>query len=142
MAVFNDRRRVAIFKSTSATKPLNYFNHSSTEEAIFELGRYLPLLSILRGQINSACFDAMTVLLCHLHLPACPRLTLSVSYCQRFMRDCSSRLLPLIRQTMQPRYLLYPQVNCSDENWFSVNSTWIQSKYYDCVGKNKQQATL
>ena len=66
----------------------NYFGHDSTDEAVYELSKFVNLLSSLLTpddpgdrQTYTFCYQALTILLCHLHLPVCPRSPLPEHSC-------------------------------------------------------------
>jgi hypothetical protein len=110
----------------------NYFNHDSTDEAVYELSKYFNLLNsiLLQERISSdgefwECFNEVSVLLCHLHLPACSgssiptpiprRICLDVvsnrTRCHRIINDLNNKGANF---TWPP-----VNVNCEDTKWFS-----------------------
>ena len=120
-----------MFTSTFSSGILNYFKHSSTDEAIFELSQHLRLLSTLqefesrRNGDARVCNRDLTVLLCHLYLPACPRAPLAESMCINTFSSNSS-CFKVVNQINEEGYdLKWPpvKVNCQDRNWFSPNAT-------------------
>ncbi|XP_028411368.1 uncharacterized protein LOC114533935 isoform X1 [Dendronephthya gigantea] len=100
----------------------NYFNHRSTDEAVYEMSRYSNLLSSLAG--SRLCFNQLTFLLCHLHLPACPQSPISQRNCLEFMSNKSSCFIPIKNLNDKGANFNWPplKVNCQDRKWFS-NST-------------------
>ena len=120
-------RQVSLFKSTFSEEPLNYFGHKSTDEAIFELSKHLRLLSTLReyaqGQEKASnCLKDLTVLLCHLYLPACPLDRQPQSLCTNTLTNLApcAGLFSFNEHALQ-----WPpvKVNCQDEKWFTPNGT-------------------
>lgn len=127
--------RVPIFNVTSIFAPgeTNYFNHTSKDEAIYELSRHLPLLSSLRGilaQRSRECVNTLMLLLCHLHLPACPLDTTIVSrnLCLQIMNtstpdsNCHHSVAEMRKQKVNFEWPPV-EVNCFDRKWFGANAT-------------------
>ena len=121
-------RQVSLFKSTFSKEPLNYFGHKSTDEAIFELSKHLRLLSTLREETfrleqDSNCLKDLTVLLCHLYLPACPLDRQPQRLCTNTLSNISTCARALF--SLNEHALPWPpvQVNCQDEKWFTPNGT-------------------
>ena len=114
----------------------NYFNHSSIDEAVYELSRYLPLLSFLLWErfdrVFVACVNDLRLLLCHLHLPQCPMRTPTITQdqCHQMMNTSSNCHTAIIRLQRQNASFQWPpvQVNCSDSKWFSNSSRTQPSK--------------
>lgn len=119
--------------SNFAAGETNYFNHTSKDEAIYELSRHLPLLSSLgwtKAQQSGECLEALMVLLCHLHLPGCPLDTRTVTQnlCLQIMNTSTSdSICHFAVRNMQKEKVHFEwppvQVNCFDRKWFGINAT-------------------
>ena len=106
----------------------NYFGHESTDEAVYELSTYANLLSSLLNpdnRINNPlsyrfCYQALTVLLCHLHLPICPWSPLRRSRCFEAVGTNSSCFNAIKNLNAKGANFEWPpvKVNCSNATWF------------------------
>lgn len=105
----------------------NYFGHESTDEAVYELSTYANLLSSLFSPDNSinslsyrACYRALAVLLCHLHLPVCPRSPLPQSRCFEAIGTNFSCFNAIRDLNAKGANFDWPpvKVNCSNSTWF------------------------
>ncbi len=106
----------------------NYFNHGSTDEAVYELSKYLNLLSSLYEE-DSECFDSLIPLLCHLHLPVCHRGKISQTACSDVMRNNSSCFIVIKDLNTKGANFTWPPVNvdCQNTKWFT-NATVLPCK--------------
>ena len=100
----------------------NYFGHESTDEAVYELSTYANLLSSLSNPDNriNSCYNTLTVLLCHLHLPVCPRSPLPQSRCFEAVATNSSCFNAIKDLNAKGANFEWPpvKVNCSNATWF------------------------
>ena len=130
-SILDSEQQGSLFKSTVSNSRLNYFKHSSTDEAIFELSQHLRLLSTLREYATRGNNDArncnrdLTVLLCHLYLPICPREPLAERLCIDTLSPNSTCFKAVKQFNDDGHDLKWPpvEVNCQDRNWFSPNAT-------------------
>ena len=109
----------------------NYFNHSSTDEAVDELSKYLNLLSSLQRDTKENCLNPLILLLCHLHLPACPPSAISQRSCFQVIANTSSCFTAIKNLNSQGANFTWPpvNVNCQDTKWFTNTSTFDRCKY-------------
>lgn len=105
----------------------NYFNHTSTDEAVYELSKYLNLFSSLRGpdagnnRNYEPCFRSLTFLLCHLHLPVCSRPPLRQTTCIQVISNNSVCFNAIKDLNTKGANFTWPpvNVNCQDGTWFT-----------------------
>ena len=94
--------------STVEKKFKNYFNHTSQQQAVYELSQHAKLLSLLSGLIvrnpetRNECVQRLAHFLCSLYLPNCrAAIEMSRSDCQKVIDDrngvCVSFLTSLRR---------------------------------------------
>ena len=105
----------------------NYFGHDSTDEAVYELSKFANLLSSLLAPDDPGnrrnytfCYQALTILLCHLHLPVCPRSPLHEHSCLDSVGNTSACFDAIKDLNSKGANFAWPpvKVNCENKTWF------------------------